>query len=38
MFILWLALGLIVLAIVSVLFGLIIYATDPDEEKKDGQS
>lgn len=38
MFILWLALGVIGLAVVSVLFGLIMYATDPDEEKKDGQS
>ncbi len=35
MFILWLALGVIGLAVVSVLFGLIMYATDSDEDKKD---
>lgn len=38
MLILQLTLGVIGLVAVSVLFGLIIYATDPDEEKKDGQS
>lgn len=35
MLILWLTLGVIGLAVVSVLFGLIIYATDPDDDKKD---
>ena len=38
MLILWLTLGAIGLVVVSVLFCLIMYATDPDEEKKDGQS
>lgn len=35
MFILWLALGVIGLTVVSILFGLIMYATVPDEDKKD---
>lgn len=35
MFILWLALGVIGLAVVSVLFALIMYATDTDDDKKD---
>lgn len=35
MMVLWCALGAIGLIAVSVLFGLIMYATDPDEDKKD---